>query len=190
MNFRGSNHRHTLIEWSMLLLSMILKILFQKCKSTLNRIRTLLRSQISLLIKQLIEQKKLFNLMNLLMSFKMILKCQGVKKLHPQLKSIQLMFYLDHTVIMNIARIKECHVSSFIQRKFTYQYCNLLCSKPHLLAMSMIENLTFDERADISGKSYDSHVLVVDFKDQHIFSLSYVLETPIEISCIEWHPDS
>ena len=31
--------------------------------------------------------------------------------------------------------------------------------------MSMIENLSFDERAEISGKSYDSHVLVVDFKD-------------------------
>lgn len=37
--------------------------------------------------------------------------------------------------------------------------------KPYLVAMSLIENLSFDERAEISGKSFDSHVLVIDFKD-------------------------
>mmetsp|Transcript_35276 Transcript_35276/g.34278 ORF Transcript_35276/g.34278 Transcript_35276/m.34278 type:complete len:149 (+) Transcript_35276:343-789(+) len=62
-------------------------------------------------------------------------------------------------------------------------------TKPHLVAMSMIENLTFDERAEIAGQSLDSHVLVMDFKDAHIISLSYVLETPLEVSCIEWHPE-
>lgn len=55
--------------------------------------------------------------------------------------------------------------------------------------MGLIENLSFDDRAEISGKSFDSHVLVVDFKDPHYFSLSYVLETPLEVSTIEWHPE-
>ena len=62
-------------------------------------------------------------------------------------------------------------------------------TKPHLVAMSMIENLSFDDRAEIAGKSFDSHVLVMDFKDAHIISLSYVLETPLEVSTIEWHPE-
>lgn len=62
--------------------------------------------------------------------------------------------------------------------------------KPHLVAMSMIENLSFDDRAEIAGKSFDSHVLIMDFKDAHIISLSYVLETPLEVSTIEWHPDN
>jgi WD40 repeat protein len=56
--------------------------------------------------------------------------------------------------------------------------------------MSMIENLSFDDRAEISGKSFDSHVLIMDFKDEHIILLSYVLETPLEISSIEWHPEN
>ncbi len=54
----------------------------------------------------------------------------------------------------------------------------------------MIENLSFDDRAEIAGKSFDSHVLIMDFKDAHIISLSYVLETPLEISTVEWHPDN
>jgi hypothetical protein len=29
--------------------------------------------------------------------------------------------------------------------------------------MSMIENLSFDERAEIAGKSFDSHVLIANF---------------------------
>jgi len=59
-----------------------------------------------------------------------------------------------------------------------------------LVAMAMIENLSFDDRAEIAGKSFDSHVLILDFKDPHIISLSYVLETPLEVSTIEWHPES
>ena len=33
-------------------------------------------------------------------------------------------------------------------------------------------------------------MLIMDFKDAHIISLSYVLETPLEVSCIEWHPEN
>lgn len=40
------------------------------------------------------------------------------------------------------------------------------------------------------GKSFDSHVLIMNFSDAHIITLNYVLETPIEISCIEFHPEN
>jgi hypothetical protein len=50
--------------------------------------------------------------------------------------------------------------------------------------MSMIENLSFDDRAEIMGKSFDSHVLILNFSDAHIITLNYVLETPIEVSTI------
>jgi hypothetical protein len=62
--------------------------------------------------------------------------------------------------------------------------------KPFLVAMSMIENLSFDDRCEITGKSFDSHVLVMNFSDAHIVSLNYVLETPIEVSSVEWHAEN
>ena len=37
------------------------------------------------------------------------------------------------------------------------------------------------------GKSFDSHVLVMNFSDEHIITLNYVLETSVEISAIEFH---
>lgn len=54
----------------------------------------------------------------------------------------------------------------------------------------MIENLSFDDRSEIMGRSFDSHVLIMNFSDAHIITLNYVLETPIEVSCIEFHPDN
>ncbi len=54
----------------------------------------------------------------------------------------------------------------------------------------MIENLSFDDRVEIMGKSFESHVLIVNFSDPHLFHLNYVLETPIEVSSIEWHPEN
>jgi len=62
--------------------------------------------------------------------------------------------------------------------------------KPYLVAMSMIENLSFDDRCSIAGKSFDSHVLIMNFSDAHIITLNYVLETPIEVSSIEFHQDN
>lgn len=61
-------------------------------------------------------------------------------------------------------------------------------TKPHIVALSFLENISFDQRAEVSGKSYDSSVLVLNFADNHIMLL-YVLHTTIEISCIEFHPD-
>jgi len=81
---------------------------------------------------------------------------------------------------------------------FEHDYCKnkrVSCikfhpTKPFLVAMSMIENLSFDDRAEITGKSFDSHVLIMNFSDAHIVTLNYVLETPIEVSCIEFHQEN
>ena len=54
----------------------------------------------------------------------------------------------------------------------------------------MIENLSFDDRCEITGKSFESHVLIMNFSDAHIITLNYVLETPIEISTLEFHPEN
>lgn len=62
-------------------------------------------------------------------------------------------------------------------------------TKPHIVALSFLENISFDERAEISGKSYDSSVLVLNFADHHIMLL-FVLHTTIEVNCIEFHPDN
>lgn len=78
------------------------------------------------------------------------------------------------------------------------EYCHLKrvsCIKfhpnrPYLVAMSMIEYLKFHERAAIAGKSFESNVLIMNFSDAHIITLAYVLETPIEISSIEFHPQN
>lgn len=61
-------------------------------------------------------------------------------------------------------------------------------SKPFLVAMSMMEDLGFEERAEKCKTSYEAFVLIVNFSDGNIIQLNYVLETPIEISAIEWHP--
>lgn len=89
---------------------------------------------------------------------------------------------------MTIVREKEYLVSSFILSNFFL--LNKSFSKSHLVAMSLIENLSFDDRAQITGKSFDSHVLILNFSDAHIITLNYVLETPVEISCIEFHPEN
>ena len=81
---------------------------------------------------------------------------------------------------------------------FEHDYCKnkrVSCikfhpTKPFLVAMSMIENLSFDDRAEITGKSFDSHVLIMNFSDAHIITLNYVLETPIEVTSIEFHPEN
>lgn len=63
-------------------------------------------------------------------------------------------------------------------------------TRPYLVAMSMIDNMDFDTRAVVTGKSFDSQLLVLDFEDNDIISLAYLLETPIEVTTIEWHPDN
>lgn len=63
-------------------------------------------------------------------------------------------------------------------------------TRPFLVAMSMIDNMDFDTRSKIAGKSFESHVLILNFSDNHIITLGYLLETPIEITSIEFHPEN
>ena len=92
---------------------------------------------------------------------------------------------------------KTTHVNVLPRPFVEHDYCKnkrVSCikfhpTKPHLVAMSMIENLSFDDRTEIAGKSFDSHILVINFSDAHIITLNYVLESPVEASCIEWHKE-
>jgi len=61
-------------------------------------------------------------------------------------------------------------------------------TKPYIVAMSFVEHLEFDMRQEISGKSYQSSVLVLNFADSAIITMVSVLETPIEIERIIFHP--
>lgn len=56
--------------------------------------------------------------------------------------------------------------------------------------MSMIDNMDSDSRALIQGKSFESYVLILNFSDNHIITLNYLLETPIEVTTIEFHPEN
>ena len=56
--------------------------------------------------------------------------------------------------------------------------------------MSMIDNMDSDSRALIQGKSFESYVLILNFSDAHIITLNYLLETPIEVTTIEFHPEN
>ena len=40
------------------------------------------------------------------------------------------------------------------------------------------------------GKSYESHILILNFEDSQIIHLKYALQSPVEISCIEFHPEN
>ena len=62
--------------------------------------------------------------------------------------------------------------------------------KHHLVAMSLVSANTFDERCESAGKSCDQHVLILNFQDSHIITLNYILQTPVEITCIEFHPEN
>ena len=62
--------------------------------------------------------------------------------------------------------------------------------KSYLVAMSMVDNMDFDTRSLIQGKSFESHLLILNFSDSHIISLNFVLESPIEVTAIEFHPEN
>jgi WD40 repeat protein len=68
--------------------------------------------------------------------------------------------------------------------------CKFHPTKNHLVALSYIVNMSFDDRAEISGKSFNSAILICNFADAHIITLAYVLDSPVEVSCLEFHPDN
>jgi dynein intermediate chain 3, axonemal len=61
---------------------------------------------------------------------------------------------------------------------------------PYLCAVSYIYNLDFNKRCEIMGKSSlnSSTILILNFQDSAIITLQRVLETPIEITKISFHP--
>jgi len=63
-------------------------------------------------------------------------------------------------------------------------------TKPHLAAVSLIEHLEFDERCEVAGKSYDTHVLILNFSDSQVIFAQFALQTPVEISCLEFCPEN
>ena len=81
---------------------------------------------------------------------------------------------------------------------FDQTYCknkSVTCIKfhptmPHLAAVSLIEHLDFEDRAQVAGKSYDTHVLILNFSDSQVIFAQYALQTPVEISCLEFCPEN
>lgn len=63
-------------------------------------------------------------------------------------------------------------------------------TKPFQVAMSVVENLEFDQRAEVTGKSFDSYVLILNFSDSQVIYAQFALQTPVEISCIEFSPEN
>jgi len=41
--------------------------------------------------------------------------------------------------------------------------------------MSLVEFMSFDDRVEVLGKSFDSFVLILNFSDPHIITLNYIL---------------
>ena len=82
---------------------------------------------------------------------------------------------------------------------FEQEYCkskSVSCikfhpTKEHLVAMSLVEYFKqFENRVELLGISFDAYVLVLNFSDPHIISSNYILQTPVEITTIEWHPEN
>jgi WD40 repeat protein len=64
-------------------------------------------------------------------------------------------------------------------------------TKEHLVAISLVEHFkTYEDRVNLLGISFDAYVLILNFKDPHIITLNYILQTPVEITTIEFHPEN
>ena len=57
-----------------------------------------------------------------------------------------------------------------------------------IVANSFVENLTFDERAQLTIKSYKSSIIFWDFEDVHSIEPLFILVSPLEIICFEFNP--
>jgi len=56
--------------------------------------------------------------------------------------------------------------------------------------MSLVDDLKFEDRTERMNKFHTNHVLILNFSDAHIITLNYILQTPVEISVIEFHPEN
>lgn len=83
----------------------------------------------------------------------------------------------------------------FYDQDSNSKYRNVTCikfhpTKPHLVAMSIVESLDFEQRAEVMGKSFESQVLILNFSDVQVINAQYALQTPVEISAIEFAPEN
>ena len=62
-------------------------------------------------------------------------------------------------------------------------------TKHNILAVSFIEDISFDQRAEISGRSWETHVLIIKFTEDQEVTIVQVLETPMEVTRLVWHPE-
>ena len=58
------------------------------------------------------------------------------------------------------------------------------------MAVSLIENFTFEERIDMSCRSFDSYILIWDYEEYHRFTPVAMLESPLEFTSFEFKPDN
>ena len=58
----------------------------------------------------------------------------------------------------------------------------------YIVAESFIENVSFDERAVLSTKSYRSFIIFWDFEDIHSIEPVLILTSPLEILCFDFNP--
>jgi len=56
--------------------------------------------------------------------------------------------------------------------------------------MSIVEKLSFEERAEVMGKSFESQVLILNFSDSQVIFAQYALQSPVEVSAIEFAPEN
>ena len=50
------------------------------------------------------------------------------------------------------------------------------------MAVSLTENFTFEERIDISSRSFTSYILIWDYEEHHRFIPIAMLESPLEFT--------
>lgn len=58
----------------------------------------------------------------------------------------------------------------------------------NIMATSFIEELTFEERIEVMGRSYTNKILLWDYEDMHRFTPILTLISPIEITIFEFKP--
>jgi len=97
------------------------------------------------------------------------------------------------------ASAKSTAVSLVPRTYFEQEYCKqktVSCirfhpTKEHLVAIALVEHFkAYEDRVNLMGLSFDSYVLILNFKDPHIITLNYILQTPVEITTIEFHPEN
>jgi len=58
-----------------------------------------------------------------------------------------------------------------------------------IVVTSFMENLSFDERTEVCGRSYNNKILFWDYEDMHLFVPVLVLSSPLEITTFEFKPN-